>query len=392
MKKLMFLCSRMPYPPIGGDRAKNYNLLKKLALKYKLHVVVITSEDVTSEQVAFLESVGEYKVFKKSKFDFLASLLKGVFRLPIPLQCSLYFFSDVNRYIQSYSNNVDAIFCTLVRTAEYARLLKKTKLCDMADSIGQNYQKSAETVASSWKSLYYKFESKLLIKYEQTVVDHFDGTFLFNLTEIDNFKNKQRITWIPHGVNEKLLTYPIVEEKKNAFSFLGKMDYQPNIDAVLWFAKHILNRLPADVNFYIVGASPTAEVKALAERDSRVVITGFMDDPFDFISKTKFSIAPMVSGGGIQNKVLETMALGLPNIMSPLAAKPMVGLEDTVYSFIAKDNEDWIRLISQLLEDDVCRKSVQIAAREYIQQSFTWSSSAEKYIEVIESCIDRKEW
>lgn len=226
----------MPYPPIGGDRAKNYNLLKKLALKYKLHVVVITSEDVTADQVAFLESVGEYKVFKKSKFDFLASLLKGVFRLPIPLQCSLYFFSDVNRYIQRYSNNVDAIFCTLVRTAEYARLLKKTKLCDMADSIGQNYQKSAETVASSWKSLYYKFESKLLIKYEQTVVDHFDGTFLFNLTEIDNFKNKQRITWIPHGVNEKLLTYPIVEEKKNAFSFLGKMDYQPNIDAVLWLS------------------------------------------------------------------------------------------------------------------------------------------------------------
>lgn len=386
---MLFICSRIPYPPVGGDRAKNYNLLNKLKKHYDIRIVVITSESVTIEAQYYLDSVGENKVFKKNKWEFIKSFGLGLLNLPKPLQVSLYYFKDVKAYVEAQSLECDILFSTLVRTSEYIRKLRKPKVCDMADSIGQNYARSYKHVKSKVMAVYYYVESKFLIKYEESIAREFDAVFLFNKKELNNFNYKDNLVWIPHGVNEDLLNYPIVEEKKNAFSFLGKMDYQPNIDAVLWFAKHILNRLPADVNFYIVGASPTAEVKALAERDSRVVITGFMDDPFDFISKTKFSIAPMVSGGGIQNKVLETMALGLPNIMSPLAAKPMVGLEDTVHSFIAKDNDDWIRLISQLLEDDVCRKSVQIAAREYIQQSFTWSSSAEKYIEVIESCIER---
>ncbi|GHY11852.1 glycosyltransferase [Vibrio cholerae] len=388
-KKILFICSRIPYPPVGGDRAKNYNLLNKLKKSYDIHLVVITSEPVTYEAQTYLDSVGENKVFIKSKWEFVKSFGVGLLNLPKPLQVSLYYFKDVKNYVEAQSLECDILFSTLVRTSEYVRKLGMPKVCDMADSIGQNYARSYKHVKSKVMAVYYYIESKFLIKYEESIAREFDAVFLFNKKELNNFIYKDNLVWIPHGVNENLLNYPIVEEKEDAFSFFGKMDYQPNIDAVLWFAKHILNRLPENVIFYIVGASPTAEVKALAERDSRVVITGFMDDPFDFISKTKFSIAPMVSGGGIQNKVLETMALGLPNIMSPLAAKPMVGLEDTVHSFIAKDNEDWIRLISQLLEDDDCRKSVQIAAREYIQQSFTWSSSAEKYIEVIESCIKR---
>lgn len=388
-KKILFICSRIPYPPVGGDRAKNYNLLNELKIFYDIHLVVITSESVTIEAQSYLDSVGQNKVFVKSKLDFIKSFGVGLLNLPKPLQVSLYYFKDVKDYVDTQSLECDILFSTLIRTSEYVRTLGKPKVCDMADSIGQNYARSYKHVKSRVMAAYYYVESKFLIKYEESIAREFDAVFLFNKKELFNFTYKKNLVWIPHGVNEKLLDYPIVEEKENAFSFLGKMDYQPNIDAVLWFAKNILNRLPADVTFYIVGASPTAVIKALAEHDSRVVITGFMDDPFDFISKTKFSIAPMVSGGGIQNKVLETMALGLPNIMSPLAAKPMVGLEDTVHSFIAKDNDDWIRLISRLLEDDDCRKYVQNAAREYIQQSFTWSSSAQKYIEVIESCIER---
>ncbi len=380
-KKMLFICSRIPYPPVGGDRAKNFNLLNKLKNTYDIHLVVITSEPVSIEAQSYLDSVGENKVFTKNKWDFIKSFLFGILNLPKPLQVSLYYFKDVKDYVNTQSLGCDILFSTLVRTSEYVRMLEKPKVCDMADSIGQNYARSYKHVKSKIMAAYYYVESKFLIKYEEVIAEEFDAVFLFNKQELNNFKCKNNLVWIPHGVNESLIDYTIQSTKEKAVGFIGKMDYQPNIDAVLWFVHNVIPLLPNDVKFYIIGAKPTPQILNLASES--IIVTGFMDDPFLLLSGLKVAIAPMVTGGGIQNKVLEAMALGVANIVSPLAAKPMNDLHYGSDLIVADTPEQWSEEIIRIIGDEDLRVKLERNARDYIVKSYTWSASANIYINTI---------
>jgi len=388
MIKVLLLTSRLPYPPVGGDKLKNYNLIKILSKYYDVHLVTLTDEKLDDKSKEFLEEyTTSYQVFTKSKIDFLMAISRSLYNKE-PLQVNYYYFNDVQKYIDNKTKKIDFIISTLIRTSKYAVHLDKPKIFDMADSIGQNYKKSLQNVKSLFWKIIYKIESTRLIDYEKYTIDKYNTTLMFNKEEIKFFDMENKIKFIPHGVNEDLLLYDKVDEKyKNNISFFGKMDYQPNIDAVLWFIENILDKLNQNILFYIVGAKPTNKILELEKKYKNIVVTGFVDDPYEILKSSMCIVTPMQTGAGIQNKVLETMALGTINIISSLAAKPIGAINKKDYIVLDEpikiSNE-----INKIYENKQKYDFYKQNSKEFIKNSFTWSIYEKVYIDTIKEILN----
>jgi glycosyltransferase involved in cell wall biosynthesis len=388
MKKILFLSSRLPYPPVGGDRLKNYWLLKILSKHFKVHLVSITDQDVPKEFYDWVNDLGlTYKIFQKDKRQFYLNTLKGFFTNTLPLQVNYYYFKDVQKYIDEIYQEYDLLFATLIRTAKYIVYKEKSKILDMADSIGQNYLRSAKNTTSLfWKNI-YSIEGKRLINFEKYCIVHFDKTLFFNKEERDYFNLPEKTIWIPHGVNEYLLLYEKRYPKyKDYVAFFGKMDYQPNIDAVLWFVENVLKHLNRDLKFIVVGAYPKKIIQDLPKKFKNVEVTGYVEDPYLILKSCLCVVAPMQTGGGIQNKILECMALGTINIVSSLAAKP-IGAEHGKHFLVCDDPKEMANVIKNIYENPKNFETLKKNAREFIMNNFTWNIYEKKLMEIIENIL-----
>jgi glycosyltransferase involved in cell wall biosynthesis len=388
VKKILFLSSRLPYPPVGGDRLKNYWLLKILSKHFKVHLVSITDQDVPKEFYDWANDLGlTYKLFQKDKRQFYLNTLKGFFTNTLPLQVNYYYFKDVQKYIDEIYQEYDLLFATLIRTAKYIVYKEKPKILDMADSIGQNYLRSAKKTTSRFWKIIYSIEGKRLINYEKYCIVHFDKTLFFNKEERDYFNLPEKTIWVPHGVNEYLLHYEKHYPKyKDYVAFFGKMDYQPNIDAVLWFVENVLPHLNRDLKFIVVGAYPKKIIQDLPKKFKNVEVTGYVGDPYLILKSCLCVVAPMQTGGGIQNKILESMALGTINIVSSLAAKP-IGAEHGKHFLVCDDPKEMANIINNIYENPKNFETLKKNAREYIMNNFTWSIYEKKLMEIIENIL-----
>ena len=387
-RKLLLLSSRLPYPPIGGDRLKNYWLLKILSKHFKVHLVSITDQEPAKEFYDWANELGiSYKIFQKDKKQFYLNTLKGLFINKLPLQVNYYYFSDVQKYIDETYHDYDLLFPTLIRTAKYLLDKQKPKILEMTDSIGLNYLRSANQTSSlKWKII-YSIESKRLLQFEKHCIEQFDKTLFVNKEERDYFNLTHKTEWLPNGVNENLLTYEKIDIKyENYIAFFGKMDYQPNIDAVLWFVKNVLPSLNKTLKFIVVGAYPAKVIQDLPKNFQNVKVTGFIEDPYLILKSSLCVVAPMQTGGGIQNKILECMALGTINIVSSLAAKP-IGAEHNKHFLVCDDPKEIANYINKIYKNPKNFENLKKNAREYIMNNFTWSIYEKKLLDVINSVL-----
>jgi len=386
--KVLFLSSRVPYPPVGGDRLKNYWLLKILSKHFDVHLVTIAEEDPPEEFYNWLKALSiSSKVFKMPKRRFLKNALRGLFS-SLPIQVSYYFFPEVKRYILDIYKEYDLVFSTLIRTALYAKSLPIPRILDMADSIGLNYKNSAKRTSSIFWKFVYTLESRRLLKFEKECVDSFDKTLFFNPFEREYFKSPKKTAWIPHGVNEELLVYEDKDERyKNFVAFFGKMDYQPNIDAVLWFVENVLPLLDEKIGFVIVGARPAKKILKLQEKNKRIKVTGFVKDPYKILKGCLCVVAPMQTGGGIQNKVLECMALGTINIVSSKASVA-IAAQDKKDFFVIDSPRGIAKKIHEIFENPLKFEYIKKNARNFIKKHFTWSIYEKNLLKIIDEVVN----
>jgi len=390
MNKILFLSSRLPYPPIGGDRLKNYWLLIILSKHFKVHLVSITDQEPAKEFYDWANDLGlSYKIFQKNKKQFYLNTLKGLITNGLPLQVNYYYFKDMQGYIDSIYENYDLIFPTLIRTAKYVLDKQKPKILEMTDSIGLNYLRSANQTSSlKWKII-YSIESKRLLQFEKHCIEQFDKTLFVNKEERDYFNLTHKTEWLPNGVNENLLTYEKIDIKyKNHIAFFGKMDYQPNIDAVLWFVKNVLPYFNKTLKFIVVGAYPAKVIQDLSKNFQNVKVTGFIEDPYLILKSALCVVAPMQTGAGIQNKILECMALGTINIVSSLAAKP-IGAEHNKHFLVCDDPKEIANYINKIYKNPKNFEYLKIGAREFIKNNFTWGIYEKKLLNVIDNVLNK---
>ncbi len=387
-KSCLLILPRAIYPTVCGYAIKNKNLIEILSKQYKLTVVVISRSPIGSKEEGF------YKAHTDSYINYILPKYKsilGAFKsLPSskPLQVGYYYDKGLQRIIDNIAKDTDILISALIRTREYLskwERLGKFIVFDMVDSIGLNYSSSKNKTKSLFWKLIYSIESKRLLEYEKKYIKRSSITYLFNEKEQEYFKAYGRVYCLPHGVDERLFEYNKTDDKyKNSVVFMGKMDYQPNIDAAMWYMENVHTRIGDKIPFIVVGAYPSEDILRLAKKLGNVTVTGYVDDPYIYASSALLLVAPMQTGGGIQNKILEGMALGKINIISSLSAIAFKGALDKKEFIIADTPDEYINAILDIKENKDSYKYIEINAREFIKANYTWKSYAKGYIEHIE--------
>ena len=385
-KKCLLILPRPIFPIVSGYSNHRSEAVKMLSVEYDLFVVVLTSKALNKEEHDFYANLNvKYEVFRFPQWRYYFNALLALLSKK-PIQVRYYEFRSVKSFIRKNFSTYDIAIASLIRTVAYLNVLseKTIKVFDMADSIALNYQRSQNKVKSWFWKLIYKIETSRLLHYEERWVKKADISFLFNQDETTYWQNVGRVVCVPHGVKNLLFSYDKQNERyNNSVAFIGKMNYQPNVDAVKWYIQNVHPLIGQEHPFVIVGAFPTKEIMDLANIHANITITGFVDDPYEILNSCLCCVAPMQTGGGIQNKLLETMALGQINVVSSLAANPIVGAKHAEHFWIVDAGKDMAEIIKKIGQNKGSYAVLGTHAQSLVKANYSWGAFSQVYISEI---------
>ncbi len=356
-----------------------YNMAKALhEIGHQVYIVSICDESPSDKAIQALSELGNYHHIRKSSIKMCLSGIKGIFSSK-PLQTSVYRSTELSSWIQDNNGDFDIIYCNHPATAPYAYNFEGGKVIDFVDAMSISYDQMDNIGNFIWKFI-YKIESKRLQSYEAEIASDFDLSLITSEPDrnaiVRNVSNPDEVNIrvIPNGVS-KDITDLSTDGNRPWVSFLGDMSYHPNIDAALFFASEVfpkIKQVNPNVHFKIVGKDPAMEIKKLQNRES-IDVTGFVDNPYEYISKSMVSVAPMRYGGGIQNKVIESMGVGTPVVAT---SKAIDGLNVTVNDevIVADEPDSMAEEVNRLLSSQDQRSSISKSAKERILTTYTWES------------------
>ena len=391
MENLLLLIHRIPYPPNKGDKIRSYHLLKHLAQRYRIHLGTFIDDADDWQHVPRVEALCATSHF--AALNPKAARVRSLGALFGNRSLSLDYYRD--RGMQAWvkttmqAQKIDRILVFSSPMAQYAEAYPQaTRVVDFVDIDSDKWRQYAEK--KSWPmSWLYGHEARQLLRYERQVARECDAALFVSEPEAALFRtlapeSAAKTGFFNNGVDTDYFSpapvhanpYPAATR---AIVFTGAMDYWPNIDAVQWFAEEVFPavraREPA-ARFIIVGARPTAQVQALAQIDG-IDVTGTVPDVRPFIAHAAMSVAPLRIARGIQNKVLEAMAMAQVVVVSPQALE---GIEATVGRdlLLARDAADTIATIAAQLAAPNLQMGT--AARARVEQRYGWSANL--------ACID----
>ena len=382
-KKILYLTTRLPYPTIGGDRLRMYNLLKQLKqLGHDITVVSLITDDENLEDVKkhdeFFTNLITIRFDKKLAY---LNAVKAVFNdKPFIVQ---YFYSNemqkiVDKLIKE--NDYDIITGYMIRIAPYLEKHRsKNIIIDFVDAVSMMYERRIQTVNSLWDKFKIGIEFLKVKNYEKKCCKIFKTQ-----TVISKFDN---IHIVGNGVDTEFFK-PIDAEKKNHICFVGAMRTIANCEAVKYFATEIfplVKKEVADAKFIVVGANPRQDLIDKISRIEGIEITDKVDDVREYMKHCKVSICSTKIAGGVQNKILEAMSMGIPVVTTPEGAEG-IGADENILS-VAKNSEDYAQKVIDLMKDNQRQKEIGQKSREFILKNFSWRKVVEIFEKVIvEEC------
>ena len=286
----------------------------------------------------------------------------------------------------------------LVFSAAMAQYVMSTpgvpRVADLVDVDSDKWRQYATTQRWPYSAIYRR-ESRALLRYERQIARHFDATVFVSAAEAGLFRqfapeSADRVWHVNNGVDTDYFspgrTYANpYGDSKRVLVFTGAMDYWPNVDAVVSFAHAVfpaIRRRHPDARFYIVGARPTPEVQRLADLPG-VSVTGAVPDIRPYLAHATFAVAPLRIARGVQNKVLEAMAMA-----KPVPAHRRLRRESRRVSgeelLVAVDETEFVREAARLLEPDSAT-AVGAAGRARVLASYGWDSSLSRFEQLLES-------
>ena len=390
MEDLLYLVHRIPYPPNKGDKIRSYHLLKYLSAHFRVHLGCFIDDAADRQYLPKLKALCASTCFIDQ--NPLAARLRSLGGLFSGKAMSLVYYRDatLQAWVQQTLNkgNVKRAVAFSGPMAQYLHPLPATtklqRVIDFVDVDSEKWRQYADTKRWPLAPLYRR-EARCLLAYERAVAQQFDAATFVSRAEAALFQQRapqagHLIESFSNGVDANFfspqrLYHNPYRHGSSVLVFTGAMDYWPNVDAVVWFAQRVLPALRAQfpaLLFYIVGTRPSAEVKALAQLPG-VTVTGAVPDIRPYLAHATLAVAPLRIARGIQNKVLEAMAMAKTVVASPQALEGISALPGSEL-VVAADEGQFIGQLTQLLTDDVNR-SMGVAARKRVLQDYCWEKN-----------------
>lgn len=388
MRDLLFLVHRIPFPPNKGDKVRSFHLLHYLSQHYRVWLGAFVDDP---EDWRYLEEVRPFCADlhcvslnpRRAKLYSLRGLVTAE-PLTVPYYRHAGLQAWVDRVTADHSIEHALLFSSAM--AQYLRGPRYAHIRRVMDFVDVDSAKWTQYAASKpWPlSWVYRREGRVLLDYEREVAAEFAASVFVTDEEAALFRQRApavsptRVVAIANGVDTEYFNpdrdYPNpYSADERVLTFTGAMDYWANVDAVSWFARTvfpaILHALP-DSRFYIVGARPTAEVQQLAMLPG-VRVTGTVPDVRPYLAHAQLAVAPLRIARGVQNKVLEAMAMAQPVLATSAAMEGILPCPDSQAS-VADDPATLVQRTLALLADQPERERRGRIGREWVLRHYHW--------------------
>lgn len=394
MHDLLFLAQRCPYPPNKGDKITTWNILKHLGSRYRIHLGTFIDDPLDWQHEGVLkDSFASVMLRPMQRHTGLARAATG---LASGAALSVAFYRDaaMQRWVDDkLKSGISRVF---VYSSAMARFVMDPPPCQramhFADIDSDKWRQYARV--SRWPlSWVYAREADRLLAWERQVASRFERSFFISEAESADFRrmapeSAAKVGVLSNGVDGEY--FSPAREYPNPFEdgapravFTGAMDYRPNIDAVVWFAQQVLPLLRqqcGDVKFCIVGSRPSAEVQALAA-DPNVQVTGRVDDVRPYMAHAGVVVAPLRIARGIQNKVLEGMAMAKTVVCSPQGLEG-IDAEPGTSLLVATEPDEFATTCANVIRGQV---DLGAAARVTMLARYDWAAC----LSVLDTLYDR---
>lgn len=402
--KILILSPRLPYPVIGGDKLRIYNICKFLCnAGYRLTLLSFVEK---REEVKLALTLPEKDIFEKVKVLILPkmrSFLNCTFGLISKKALSTWYYKSsimkklVKRELSSGSYK--AVIVHLIRMAPYVTEYKNSntlKILEMTDAISLNYSRCRwYGNKRSFKYFSYTLEVPRLKRFEVdcihrfnrvVVVSSIDKDYLLKQLDRDRARIEGRIYIIPNGVDADDSLYVAKNYDPDLIVFIGNMRSYQNDDAVLYFINDIFPLIKKKIpkaRLKVVGAKPSRKLRKLHGMNG-IEITGKVKEVASYVKDACVSVAPIRIGAGIQNKILESMALGIPVVSSSMGLEG-IKANPNEHLLVANSPKDFCDAVLKIMEDKELRTKLAIAGRTLVEQNYQWNSCLKPYLDLIEA-------
>lgn len=376
--KILFITPRLPYPPIKGDKLRAYNFIKCLSQNYTIDLCSFIENPREQEYVKELRNYcRSINIIQLSKSKSYINAIFGLFN-KLPLQVNYYFSRKMQQKINYLlkKEGYDLIQVVLLRMMPYvSKVTDAPIILDHIDALSLNMHRRGESEKSFFKKLIFKLEKMRVAIYEKQASKIYRDAIITSQVDKDAIGDNN-ITVIPNGVDTKYFKPDAYAQKDIDLLFTGNMEYFPNINAVEYFFKRIhplIVKTSNNIKIYIVGPNPPAWLKNL-NNNKDIFITGFVDDLREYYNRAKVFIAPLQAGSGIQNKILEAMAMGLPVITTSYGNSGILARHNEEI-IITDDLKTILTNIIDLLNNHQKSTYLSNNARRLVEEKFSWNNS-----------------
>ncbi|HEX6884561.1 MAG TPA: TIGR03087 family PEP-CTERM/XrtA system glycosyltransferase [Planctomycetota bacterium] len=387
--RILFLSQRVPYPPNRGDKITTWRLVERFRRTHEVKIVAFAHDEGDHRAARQLAELGfEVATFPPTpRWRALPALL-GARPLTLAVYGSAALQAEVDRSIggvdlaYAYSSSMGAFF---LRHAK-PRVMHFAEL----DSDKWRQYSTRTGFPMSWV---YRREARTLLDFERDLARTVDENVF--CTPLEQRIFQELVPGAPslvirNGVDLAHYQPSTAAPEPGLLVFVGVMNYYPNVEGVAWFCREVLpevqRRVPG-ARLAIVGSHPTAEVQALA-RLPGVTVTGFVDDPREWLRRAAVSVAPLRIARGIQNKVLEAMAMGLAVVGTRSATQGVDGVPERDY-LVAESAQEQVAAVCALLDDVERARTLGRAARAFVEANYDWETCLRPLDSTLETLTQR---
>lgn len=380
MGEILFLAHRHPFPPNRGDKIRGYHILRHLARRHRVHLIAFADDRRDLDQARGLDDVvASAQIFWRGKPRWRAAA--EALALGRPVSLTAFHQHAVARAVRTLLTDrpIELIYVFSGQMAQYLPLATDARvIMDFVDMDSAKFD--AYGAGHGAQAAMMRREGRLLFAFERDIAARAEASLFVSDAEAAFFRARagvDRVHAVENGIDtdffDPAATFPTVDGQAPLVVFTGEMDYRPNIEAVSWFARDVMpllrHRHP-DLRFAIVGRAPTEAVRALGQMPG-VVVTGEVADVRGWLAAAQVAVAPLKLARGVQNKVLEAMAMARPVVASPAAAE---GIDHNGALRVAASPAETSAAIGALLNNPGEAAALGSAARARVIARYGWDA------------------
>lgn len=386
--KIAYVTSRFPYPVEKGDKLRAFHQIRSLARNHEVSLFALTHTPVSQEHLKPLEEyctdIFTFRIPRyKMPFNTFRSLMNG-----LPFQVGYFLDQGMKKKFQSELIKLqpDHVIAQLIRTSEYVRNIPFSKTLDYMDAFSFGAKQRSIGGQILLRPL-YRWEENLLRKYERRVYASFDHHTIISHQDRDRLPlpYQKSVIVTPNGVDTEYFS-PYKAKSKWTVLFVGNMGYLPNVEAAEYLVRRVMPIIwqqHPEATVCLAGARPSRRVRQLAR--SNVLVTGWVDDIRESYAQSDIFVAPMFSGMGLQNKILEAMSMTKPCVTTAIVNNA-IGAEPGIQLAVGNSAQEIAGQVLKLLLDVKRANEMGQVARQFVKSNFSWDEQNK----TLESLISEK--